>query len=161
MNEQDQHYYAVHRSGNNDELKHWKYIKKIKGPNGKWRYFYDTTELTKYRDENRVGTYDKDGTKTTTTYKDTNNLLSSRTTYSNDASMYANGKTYRFKSKKVVNERGKIDRAIDNTQAKAEKYIYNKFYKNRKSGSLRKTSKKTINKGKRAIDKLLRSIRRK
>ena len=36
-------YYAVVRSGQNsdDELQHWKYIKRIKDRNGKWRYIYD------------------------------------------------------------------------------------------------------------------------
>lgn len=33
-------YYAVVRSGQNDEIRHWKYIKKYK-KNGKWRYVYN------------------------------------------------------------------------------------------------------------------------
>lgn len=33
-------YYAVHRSKPDDELTHWKYIKRIK-KNGKWKYYYD------------------------------------------------------------------------------------------------------------------------
>ena len=28
-----------------DEIMHWKYIKKEKRPNGKWRYYYDTDQL--------------------------------------------------------------------------------------------------------------------
>lgn len=34
------HYYAVTRSKKNDELQHWKYVKKYK-KNGKWRYVYN------------------------------------------------------------------------------------------------------------------------
>lgn len=34
-------YYAVTRKGTGDELTHWKYIKKYKGDNGKWRYVYE------------------------------------------------------------------------------------------------------------------------
>lgn len=35
-------YVAVQRSGQKyNELTHWKYIKKKKLPNGKWRYYYD------------------------------------------------------------------------------------------------------------------------
>ena len=30
------------------ELMHWKYIKREKLPNGKWRYYYDESELTRY-----------------------------------------------------------------------------------------------------------------
>lgn len=34
-----------------DEICHWKYIKREKLPNGKWRYFYDQSELDAMRDE--------------------------------------------------------------------------------------------------------------
>ena len=30
---------------NNDKLMHWKYIKKERRSNGKWRYYYDTKQL--------------------------------------------------------------------------------------------------------------------
>ena len=36
-------YYAIHKTKKNDELTHWKYIKKAK-INGKWRYYYDTKD---------------------------------------------------------------------------------------------------------------------
>lgn len=45
------HYYAVIRRGSEDELTHWKYIKKIKSKNGKTRYIYDRSELAKYENE--------------------------------------------------------------------------------------------------------------
>jgi hypothetical protein len=33
-----------------DELMHWKYLKKVKLPNGKYRYIYDENELKKYEE---------------------------------------------------------------------------------------------------------------
>ncbi len=33
-----------------DEIMHWKYIKRVKLPNGKWRYIYDESELKKLGD---------------------------------------------------------------------------------------------------------------
>ena len=30
-----------------DELMHWKYIKRVKLPNGKYRYYYDYTSTTR------------------------------------------------------------------------------------------------------------------
>lgn len=33
----------------NSELKHWKYIKRVKGKNGKWRYYYDKSQNTAAR----------------------------------------------------------------------------------------------------------------
>ena len=30
---------------NSDYLMHWKYIKKVRRPNGKWRYYYDRKQL--------------------------------------------------------------------------------------------------------------------
>lgn len=34
-------HYAIKRTSEKDELTHWKYIKKVKTKNGKWRYIYD------------------------------------------------------------------------------------------------------------------------
>ena len=34
-------YKAVVKRKSDDELMHWKYIKKVEGSNGKWRYYYD------------------------------------------------------------------------------------------------------------------------
>lgn len=39
----------VVRSGESkNELKHWKYIKREKRPNGKWRYYYDVKDMLGY-----------------------------------------------------------------------------------------------------------------
>ena len=37
-------HYAIKRTGSNNELTHWKYIKKVK-KNGKWKYYYDKESL--------------------------------------------------------------------------------------------------------------------
>lgn len=34
-----------------DEMMHWKYIKREKLPNGKYRYYYDQSELDRYKEE--------------------------------------------------------------------------------------------------------------
>lgn len=60
-------YYAVHVVRKNDDIQHWKYIKKVK-KNGKWRYYYDKDALAKdakdkfnsiYNDPNNI--YDVNG----------------------------------------------------------------------------------------------------
>lgn len=60
-------YYVKRVDNNNDELYHWKYIKREKKPNGKWRYYYDKDALKKdlkdkfnsiYNDPNNI--YDMD-----------------------------------------------------------------------------------------------------
>ena len=84
--------YIIFPNGNTvreDELYHWKYIKREK-INGKWVY-----------------TYDDDPADTKVTVKDTNKLLSSKTTVEL-------GNT----TKRVTYNRGKIERAIDNAKAK-------------------------------------------
>lgn len=37
--------YVVRAGESKNELCHWKYIKREKRPNGKWRYYYDTNQL--------------------------------------------------------------------------------------------------------------------
>ena len=43
-----------------DELYHWKYIKKVKKPNGKWRYYYDTKQLKKDLGVDKLKEYDRE-----------------------------------------------------------------------------------------------------
>ena len=43
MNNPNSHY-AIHRTGSENELKHWKYVKRER-VNGKWRYHYDVDQL--------------------------------------------------------------------------------------------------------------------
>ena len=37
--------YFVEKPKSEKDLQHWKYIKKVRKPNGKWRYYYDHDEL--------------------------------------------------------------------------------------------------------------------
>lgn len=38
----------------NDELMHWKYIKKVRRSNGKWRYYYDIKDALGYDERERA-----------------------------------------------------------------------------------------------------------
>jgi hypothetical protein len=129
-----------------DEMYHWKYIKKKK-VNGKWRYYYDTTELDKFDKEATVTskTVDEQGTKITKTteYKKSNNLFDpGERKFSFSTSLYGGGS---YESEKITKYQGKLSRAY----AKAEKKIYNTFYsgkrKNTKVSSLKNKAKKGKN----------------
>ena len=37
-----------------NELVHWKYIKRVKLGNGKWRYYYDDSSLEKYKNQGDI-----------------------------------------------------------------------------------------------------------
>ena len=94
--------------GYSDELKHWKYIKKIK-VNGKWRYFYDENKAKMYDHELITVSKDKDGNRKTTEYKKSDKIYSSNTTFGN--------------GHRVIKNQG----ATERLQAKGERYIYNKI----------------------------------
>lgn len=130
-------YYAVHRSSNpNDELKHWKYIKKIKR-GGKWRYFYDQEDLINFENNAKTTSIDDKGITTDTEYKKTNKLFGGKTKVSfSSGGVTTNRVTYR---------QGKIDRAI----AKGERKVYETFYKpgnlfSKKVNELKKGTKDSI-----------------
>lgn len=59
-------YVAVQRTGEKNELKHWKYLRREK-KNGKWRYYYekDNSMLNIGKTEKYNPTYDIGGTKAT------------------------------------------------------------------------------------------------
>lgn len=144
-------YYAVVRTGSNDELKHWKYIKKKK-VNGKWRYFYDQGEVDKYKNQQKQQYTTKDGTFVTKQYKDSNKLMSLKTSLKTSGSYYtSNGTTGGFSNHEVTYERGKIDRTIDKARAKGEKYIYDNFLnkknKKKKTKSKKNSIKSSISRG--------------
>lgn len=42
------------------ELMHWKYIKKTKRPNGKWRYYYDVKDALGYDERERMNAATKE-----------------------------------------------------------------------------------------------------
>lgn len=137
-------YYAI-RTGS-DELTHWKYIKKVQKPNGKWRYIYDRSELEKYNKglTTESQSIEDGGVKRTvrTTYGKTKSLFDgeSRTEFS---SMFSDGSG----SKTVITKKyqGKLSRV----QAKGEKWVFDKFLK-KKNKKLSEASEK---KGKTFVDK--------
>lgn len=134
-----------------DELKHWKYIKKKK-VNGKWRYYYDDSELSKFDRGATVTTekINKYGTKVTKTtkYEQTDDLFdkgnqSTRVTGNLGSSSFDNTETIKYQ--------GKLSRSI----AKGEKYIYDKFLSGKNKSKTLSKAKKSINKGKKKLAKLL------
>nr|DAO53502.1 MAG TPA: Papain fold toxin 1, glutamine deamidase [Caudoviricetes sp.] len=148
----DKHYYAVTRVGLEDELQHWKYIKKIK-VKGKWKYFYDKEELERFEKgyEKTTEKKDKNGnTETVTTvYKKTNDLFGGKTSVQKDGVNMYSGKKWKITS--IEKSQGKVDRLI----AKGEKFIFNKFLKNKKAKKPGSSAfSKAIDKGKNFINKL-------
>lgn len=142
-------YYAVVRTGSQDELQHWKYIKKKK-VNGKWLYFYDQGEVDKYKNNQTQVYTEKDGTKVRKVWKeDKKSWVSSKSTLKSSGSTIGFGISSDFKSKKVEYTRGKADRFIDKKIAKGEKYIYDNFLNKKKKKTKKKKSsiKSRISKG--------------
>lgn len=122
-------YYAVHRTGeSSDELRHWKYIKKIK-KNGKWRYFYDQAEVDKYK-KNTVqlqsGPLKPGEVRNRTVYSDSETLLGSTV---ETVATYSGGPKNKTTSKITYVNRGKIQKALDTAVAKTERTIYDNFLK--------------------------------
>ena len=116
-----EHYYAVQRSGPDDELQHFKYIKRVKGKNGKWRYYYDTALDNMYKRGAEDNMKSSSGGKTTAKYGEDKALFGTKHTMS-----------YRFgngpENKMVTKKRGAIGRA----QAKAEKWLFDKVFNRKK-----------------------------
>lgn len=144
--------YIITRDGENrnDELKHWKYIKKVKGKNGKWRYIYDQSELDKYDKEvvvtERVTTKDGTTSRNKVKYQKSNKLFDSIGSGSGKYSYTKN--------------QGLISRAT----AKAEKWVYKKFLVNKTTStktlnSLSKQVKKAENKVPSELKKFRRSTK--
>lgn len=110
-----------------DELMHWKYIKKIR-KNGKWHYFYDDSELKKYENNFTTTTVMQDDSdmerRTTTKYRQSNNLLSNRTQSTSSGSIGNGRRVTRYEISEITETQGKIDRAY----AKAERFVYDKVY---------------------------------
>lgn len=139
---------------NQDYLCHWKYIKKKRGKNGKWQYYYDDTTLKRY-DNNESVTKDVNGVPTTTEYRKGNGIFDNQSTYTTRVSgkgILPRGlKNISYKTVRTVKEQGKLSRSY----AKAEKFIYNTFYKkNSKVNKLIKSSKKQINNGRKFVQSI-------
>lgn len=134
-------YYAITRSDSNDELQHWKYIKRVKGKDGKYKYYYDLDqELTKYKNGTTIVESSPTGTRKTT-YKQTNDWLDSKTeakvdTFTFDAN---SGTTVKVSKGDVTYSQGKISRAI----AKGEKWIFDNLISDKKKAPSQRNKKKT------------------
>lgn len=138
---------------NQDYLCHWKYIKKKRGKNGKWQYYYDDTTLKRY-DNNESVTENVNGVQTTTEYRKGNGMFDTKSTYTTRVSakgILPRGFDAYYKTVRNVKEQGKLSRSY----AKAEKFIYNTFYKkNSKVNKLIKSSKKQINNGRKFVQSI-------
>lgn len=157
----DKHYYAVTRVGSEDELQHWKYIKKIK-VKGKWRYFYDQEELDKFkygdkevsvkRDTDSYTSYG-DLIKTTKTYKKSNSLFSKKTVNKEYETQPKRSmtKTWKITNEKVTYKQGKLSRL----QAKAEKWVFDTFLKPKNKKKKKSSGNKLIEKGKKFVGDFL------
>lgn len=84
-------YRAVTKEDPAKDLTHWKYIKRVK-KNGKWRYYYDATELKKYR------TGANETKKAVTTVKNTNDLIGDEHTFN------YNGVEYTVKNRGIIEQ---------------------------------------------------------
>lgn len=114
----------------NNELKHWKYIKREKGKNGKWQYYYDKTELNRFKNKSTVTSVEYPKGKIaleerTTKYKKSNDFFDSQKT-THPLPGFTNTILYQ----------GKLSRV----QAKGEKWIYDNFLK--KNATIKKLFKK-------------------
>ena len=136
----------------NDELKHWKYIKKIKGKNGKWRYIYDRSELDKYDKEavvtEHVTTNDGTTMRNAVKYQKSNKLFDS---------IGSGGGSGRSHISYTKNQ-GKLSRAT----AKAEKWIYKNFLSNKSSTRISLNSAvnkaKDSSKRKKEVNKIMNKL---
>lgn len=112
----------------NDDLMHWKYIKKKKGKNGKWIYYYNDTDLKRYE---RSGYDDRLSSTTTAKYQNGKTVVS-KDYYRKTNDLF--GGTTRMttigEGKNVIerktnyHEQGKVDRLI----AKGEKFLFYKIF---------------------------------
>lgn len=145
--------YIVRRTGSSeypDELYHWKYISK-KMVNGKWRYFYDPSELKKYANGTQTTTKVR-GTTANNFYRNSNKLLSTNHTYKGNKGRTVN--TYHNK--------GLIRQTTDRAIAKGEKFIYNTFLKkNSTMNKALRSAGKAIDRGKQFLSNVLKGLNRK
>lgn len=136
-------YYAVYKTDPTDEIKHWKYIKKIK-VGGKWRYFYDQADVDKYKNQ-----LEKKSGDHTTRYTEGNDLLSSKYKVSNMFTFDDKTGTTKYYKDSTTYVRGKIERAIDTAIAKIEKKVFNNVY----SEKAKEKRKRNMVKAKQWIEK--------
>lgn len=137
-------YYAITRSADtDDELKHFKYIKRVKMPSGKWKYIYDADQkLTKYKNGFSTTQTSNDG-KTEldkiTEYKQTDDLFDGTSRWSFETGPYFKG-DQRHREEHTTHKQGKISRAI----AKGEKWIFDNLISSSKKTAPQKNKKKNV-----------------
>ena len=119
--------YVKRREMSDDELMHWKYIKKIR-KNGKWHYFYDDSELKKYENNLTTTTVMQDDSdaerRTTTKYRQSNKLLNHISGRTHSGSVGNGRHVTHYEISEITKTQGKLDREY----AKAERFVYDKVY---------------------------------
>ena len=130
-----------------DEMYHWKYIKREK-KNGKWVYYYDTSELDKFNKGETVETEKTDSSgrriHTSTKYEKSDKLFDRKSNYE----IKTNGSTHSNTTK----TQGKLSRSY----AKAEKKIYDTFYNSERKTERVHSLKKKAAKAKSKVKSWLR-----
>lgn len=140
-------YKAIVKRKSDDELQHWKYIKRVKGKNGKWQYYYDTanTDLQKYKNKLITNSSENIGNHTfekRTEWKQHDGLFDKteksdwvKVGWNNDNS---HNQYYQIET----NYQGKLSRAA----AKGEKWIFDNLISNDKKAPSQRNKKKNNNK---------------
>lgn len=132
-------YVAIVKRSEDNELRHWKYIKKVKMPSGNWKYIYDPgQELSMfkngYKGSGHVKLEGKSDPNYTLSFKQTDNLLGrlewSYMLYPELGNM--------IRDFNVTLTQGKIGRAV----ASGEKWIFDNLISDKKkTASQRKGNK--------------------
>mgnify|MGYP003292125996 CR=1 FL=1 len=139
-------YYGAATSPSKNTIQHWKYIKREK-VNGKWKYYYDDSELKKYE----KGVTDKSRTEsgknvitTETTYKQTDDLLDGESS----ATVWGGTSKHTYTTK----SQGKLSRAV----AKGEKKVYDLLYNENAKKARKRKASEYINDAKNWVKKLFK-----
>ena len=123
-------YRAIVKRNPNSELQHWKYIKRIKGKDGKYRYIYNSTQLRKHQagvQEHYQRFHDKGVSVANVKYVQGDHFfdkIAYRVTEA-DLALMESGKKYTMD---VMYSQGKLSRGI----AKGEKWIYDNLISDKK-----------------------------
>lgn len=131
-------YYGVQLKSGSD-IKHWKYIKKEKRPDGTFRYYYDSSDA----DNNKNITYKQ----RYTTDSDGNTVIARKVTHISDTDKMLSNKHFWFTTGESLGvkhlsgdgevklvedhyskDRGKIERALNKAYEKTERVAYNTIY---------------------------------
>lgn len=145
-------YVAIVKRTDDDELRHFKYIKREK-KNGKWVYYYDQSQLDKYKNNTNESTgpmavYDKGQG-----FRDKDYTY--KTQYRQSDKLFNTKKTTTMESDKGVTEvtthyQGKLERGRAAVAKKIHDEVFAKGKVARKA-----TRKAAINKGKQKLNNLL------